>query len=408
MKINKNIFFWLFAFILLLALLFYFNNRAVKSTIKIGILHSLNGTMAISEKSLVDMLLLGIEEINKNGGLLGQQIEAIVADTHSQSDLAAQEAARLLKEEKVAAIFGCWTSSCRKAVEPIIEEHNSILFYALQYEGLENSNHIIYTGAVPNQQIIPGVSWAMSTFGSRVYLLGSDYVFPRLANQIIRDVVTIKNGEILSEQYSALGAHDFDRIVKEIGRRRPDVILNTLNGDSNRSFFKKLHQQGLGKIPVISFSIAEAELLSIPEARTNTHYTVWSYFQSIKSRENRAFVTWVQQRLGKSQVVGDPMEASYVGLSLWAQTVRRVESTDADIIRDSIKNQAVKMPEGVVSVDSSNHHILKTVRIGRARQDGQFDIVWRSSRPIRPVPFPTFHTRQKWGDIIESTYRSGR
>lgn len=380
---------------------------AKKTPIRIGILHSLSGTMAESEKSLVDVLLMGIEEINAKGGLLGRQLEAIVVDGRSDWDYSAKQAERLIVEQKVDVIFGCWTSSCRKAIKPVIEKHQHLLFYPVQYEGLEESDNIIYTGATPNQQIIPGVNWALKKFGQRVYLLGSDYIYPRTANFIIRDIVNIKNAEVVAERYVSMGSDNFDEIVAEIEKLKPDVILSTINGDSNNAFFKKRHQAGIDNIPVVSFSIAEAGLANIPEARTKTHFAVWSYFQSIDNPVNHEFVTRIHERLGSTQVVSDPMEASYIGLNLWAQAVHLAESTDIALVLKTINEQVFNAPEGIVSIDSSNHHMRKIVRIGQARFDGQFDIIWQSKYAIRPVSFPTYRSRDEWVEVIKKISLKG-
>lgn len=375
--------------------------------IRIGILHSLSGTMAESERPLVDILLMGVDEINAKGGLLGRQLEVLVVDGRSDWEYFAHEAERLIRDEKVDVLFGCWTSSCRKAIKPVVEKYNHLLFYPVQYEGLEQSDNIIYTGATPNQQIIPAVNWSLKNLGSRIYLLGSDYIFPRASNYIIRDIVKIKNAEIIAERYLPLGSVDFDEIIAEIKRLRPDVILNTINGDSNGHFFKKRHQAGLDGIPVVSFSIAEAELASIPEARTKTHFAAWNYFQSIDNPINRDFVARVRKKLGEKQAVGDPMEASYIGLNLWSQAVRHAESTDPVLVRKTINMQSLKAPEGIVSIDSSNHHLRKFVRIGQARHDGQFNIVWQSEYAIRPVPFPTYRSRSEWDDVVKQLSPEG-
>lgn len=377
------------------------------SPIRIGVLHSLTGTMAESEKPLVDILLMGVAEINAQGGLLGRKLETVVVDGRSDWKNFAREAERLIRDEKVDVIFGCWTSACRKAVKPVFEKYNHLLFYPVQYEGLEQSDNIIYTGATPNQQIIPGVNWALKKLGRRVYLLGSDYVFPRTANFIIRDIVKIKKSEIIAERYLPLGSGDFDEVIAEIKRLRPDVILNTINGDSNHHFFKKRHAAGLDNIPVMSFSITEAELAKIPKARTNTHFAVWNYFQSIDSSVNRDFIARIQKRLGPQQVVGDPMEASYIGLKLWSQAVELAESTDPELVLKTINEQSLKAPEGIVSIDSSNHHLRKIVRIGQALPNGQFKIIWQSGYAIRPVPFPGYRSRVEWNEITRWISKEG-
>jgi urea transport system substrate-binding protein len=393
--------------LIFLSLFLQYVKRTDLSPIRIGILHSLSGTMAGSEKPLVDTLLMGVDEINASGGLLGRQVEAIVVDGRSDWGHFASEAERLIRDEKVAVIFGCWTSACRKAVKPVVEKYNHLLFYPVQYEGLEQSANIIYTGAAPNQQIILGVSWSLKEFGRRIYLLGSDYVFPRTANFIIRDIVKAKKATIVAERYIPLDSTDFNEIIAEIKELQPDVIFNTINGDSNQHFFAKKYQADLDEIPVISFSIGEAELASIAEARIKTHYAVWNYFQSIDNPVNYGFISKIKQRLGAQQVVGDPMEASYIGLRLWFQAVTLAESIDPALIHNAINEQTFNAPQGIVSIDSVNHHLRKFVRVGQARSDGQFDIVWQSEYAIRPVPFPTYRSRRQWQEIIEEIAKSG-
>lgn len=408
-KVVVAIIMLLMATVLLLILLgrysFVFDSK--KDHIRIGILHSLTGTMAESEKPLVDILLMGIDEINSAGGLLERQVEAVVVDGRSDWPHFSKEAERLISDGEVDVLFGCWTSACRKAVKPVVEKYNHLLFYPVQYEGLEQSSNIVYTGAAPNQQIVPGVNWALETFGQRIYLLGSDYIFPRAANFIINDIVNIKKAKTVAERYVILGSVEFDEIISEIKELKPDVIINTINGDSNAAFFRKRKEAGIEDVPVVSFSVAEAELAVIPDARTTSHYAVWNYFQSIKNPVNRAFIARIKNKLGSNQVVGDPMEASYIGLKLWAQAVRLAETTEVAQVLKAIDEKGLNAPEGIVSIDSRNHHLRKIVRVGKARADGQFDIIWQSKHAIRPVPYPSFRSRSDWDDIVKKISEIG-
>jgi urea transport system substrate-binding protein len=392
------------ALVLLCAGLLYSQYGRAKPLVKIGILHSLSGTMAISEKPLVDALQLAIEEANAGGGIGGQQIAAVVVDCRSDAKYCAQQAERLITEEKVSALFGCWTSSCRKAVKPVVEKHRHLLFYPVQYEGMEQSPNIIYTGATPNQQIIPGVRWAFDKLGKRVYLLGSDYVFPRMANIIIKDLLSASGGVLAGERYLPLGASAMDAVVADIVKQRPDVVLNTLNGDSNFAFFQALNKAGIkaDKIPVLSFSIAEVELATMNTFVTAGHYAAWNYFQSISSPQNRAFVSSFHQRFGAQAVLDDPMEASYVGLHLWLQAAREAGSAEPAAVRRTILRQTLNAPEGMVAIDPDTGHLWKTPRIGKARSDGQFDIVWDGGRPQEPVPFPSYRFRDEWLQLLQS------
>lgn len=374
--------------------------------IKVGILHSMTGTMAISETSVVDATLLAIEEINQNGGVLGRQIEPVVVDSKSDWPFAAKEAERLITEEKVVTIFGCWTSSCRKTVKPVIEQYNHLLFYPVQYEGLESSPNIVYTGAAPNQQITPAVKWSFDNLGKRFFLVGSDYVFPRTASAIIKDQVEALRGEIVGEEYIVLGSQNVSRMVQKIVETQPDVILNTINGDSNIAFFKALQTAGITsqKIPVVSFSIAEDELRTLGAAQMTGNYAAWNYFQSVESGENTAFVDAFKKKYGANRVTDDPMEAAYFGVYLWAQAVEQAGSADVNIIRQAIPNQSFKAPEGVVSIDPQTLHTWKVVRIGQIQADGQFTVVWTSNGPVRPVPYPIYRTQAEWDKFLNDLY----
>ena len=374
--------------------------------IKVGVLHSLTGTMAISERPVVDATLMAIEQINEEGGLLGRKVEAVVADGRSEGAVFASEAARLIAEEKVSAVFGCWTSASRKAVKPVFEVEDHLLFYPVQYEGLEESANIIYTGAAPNQQILPAVKWCLDNVGNRFYLVGSDYVFPRAANAIIKSHVIALGGSVVGEEYVLLGSSEVSNLVHRIADSKPDVILNTINGGSNVSFFRELRAAGItpDDIPTMSFSIAENELLEMGTDQMSGDYAAWNYFQSIKSKENQAFVSRFRSKYGKDRVTSDAMEAAYFGVLLWAQAVIDAGVTDVGAVRRAVVNQTLPAPGGIVSVDKRNRHTWKTVRIGRIRTDGQFDIVWTSGQPVAPAPFPVSRTKSEWRSFLEQLY----
>ena len=373
----------------------FFGRIENKPNIKIGVLHSLSGTMKSSEAPLVDALRLAVEEANQSGGVRGAQIEMVVTDCRSDAAYCAQQAEKLITQDKVQALFGCWTPACRKAVKPIVEKHHHLLFYPVQYEGLEQSPGIIYTGAAPNQQIVPMVSWAMQQRGKRVYLIGSDYAFPRTANQIVKKLLLAKDGQLLAERYVPLGAQHLEVIVNDIARQHPDFVVNTLNGDSNLYFFRALRQAGIRAkdIPVFSTSIAEAELTAMGPELVAGHYAAWNYFQSVDSEDNRAFIARFRHRFGKERVLNDPMEASYIGVQMWVNALRRAGTLDIRTVKNVLANQTLAAPEGIVAVDADTRHLWKMVRIGRARADGQFDIVWQSGRSMAPAPFPFFIPR---------------
>lgn len=408
-KKKQKIIFLIFAFGLGL-IIYLFTNYQIKLSqkpIKVGILHSLSGTMAISEKSVVDATLMAIAEINDNGGILGRKIQPILVDGKSDWQIFAKEAEHLITEDKVVTVFGCWTSASRKTVKPIFEKYNHLLIYPVQYEGIEASPNIVYTGAAPNQQIIPAVKWAFDNLGKRFFLVGSDYIFPRTANAIIKDQVTALQGQIVGEEYIVLGSNQVENIINKIIDNQPQVILNTINGDSNIAFFKALRKAGItsDKIPTISFSIAEAELKSLTHQDVVGDYAVWNYFQSINSPKNSQFVENFKKKYGKNRVTSDPIEAGYFGVYLWAQAVQEAGTDDVNIIREYIKDQSFQSPGGVVYIDANNQHTWKTVRVGKIQSDGQFKIVWNSGKPIRPVPYPISRSKTEWESFIDNLYR---
>ncbi len=375
--------------------------------IRVGILHSLTGTMAISETSVRDATLMAIAEINEAGGVLGRKLEAVIGDGKSDWPTFAAEAERLITQEKVSVIFGCWTSASRKMVRPVVEKLDSLLFYPVQYEGLETSPSIVYTGAAPNQQILPAVKWSMDNLGKKFFLVGSDYVFPRTANEIIKLQVKALRGEVVGEEYLLLGAKDTADIVKKIVAAQPNVILNTINGDTNVAFFKELRAAGItpDKIPTVSFSIAEDELRSMDTQRMAGDYAAWNYFATVDSSENKKFVSAFKEKYGADRVTDDPIEAGYFGVYLWAQAARDAGSVEAAQVRKKLPNQSFNAPEGLVSIDADNQHTWKTVRVGKIRADGQFDIVWTSDKAVRPIPFPIYRSREEWEGFLSGLFK---
>lgn len=387
-----------------LSVLFFWQYRKVAvPVIKIGVLHSLTGTMAQSEAPLVDAVRLAVEEVNRSGGVNGARVEMVLRDCRSDDAYCAAQAQALILHDRVEALFGCWTSSCRKAVAPVAEKYHQLLFYPVQYEGLEHAPYIVHTGAAPNQQVIPMVSWALQNKGRRAYLVGSDYVFPRTANGIVKKLLEAKDGQLLAERYVPLGEKDLDEVVSEIAALHPDFVVNTLNGDSNLYFFRALRKAGIGadNIPVFSTSIAEPELAAIGPALVAGHYAAWNYFQSVDNPDNRAFVARFRQRFGSERVLDDPMEASYIGVQLWANAMRTAGTRDIFTLRNILASQTLAAPEGIVAVDGATQHLWKQVRIARARADGQFEIVWESGRSIAPSPYPQFIPRSELDAIAE-------
>lgn len=360
-----------------------------EETIKVGILHSLSGTMSISEVSLKDAELMAIEEINNNGGVLGKKLEPIVEDGASDWPTFAEKAKKLLQKDKVAVIFGCWTSASRKAVLPVVEENNGLLFYPVQYEGLESSPNIFYMGAAPNQQIVPAVKWLFDNGKKRFYLLGSDYVFPRTANKIIKAYLKYLGGVVVGEEYTPLGHTDYSSVINKIKAAKPDVVFNTLNGDSNVAFFKQLKDAGIDAktLPVMSVSIAEEEIKGIGPEYLKGHLVAWNYFQSVDTPENIEFVEKYKKKYGEDRVTDDPIEAAYIGVYLWAKAVEKAGSTDVDKVREAAKGIEFNAPEGPVKIDGDNQHLYKTVRIGEILENGQIRELWKTNEPVKPDPY---------------------
>lgn len=359
-------------------------------TIKVGILHSLSGTMAISEVSVKDAELMAIEEINASGGVLGKKLEPVIQDGASDWPTFAEKANKLLKQDQVATIFGGWTSSSRKAMLPVVEENNGLLWYPVQYEGLETSKNIFYTGAEPTQQIVPAVSWLLKNKGKDFYLLGSDYVFPRTANKIIKAQLKAEGGNMVGEEYTPLGHTDYSTIINKIKSAKPKVIFNTLNGDSNVAFFKQLRDAGITSkdIVVMSVSAAEEEIRGIGAENMAGHLAVWNYFQTTDTPENKTFVEKFKAKYGQDRVTDDPIEAGYFGVYLWAEAVKKAGSTEVDKVREAAKSGIeFKAPEGTVKIEKDNQHTWKTVRIGEVQPDGQFKEIWNSGQPVKPDPY---------------------
>lgn len=375
--------------------------RTPPEPVKIGVIHSLTGTMAGSEQPLVDVLRMAVNEANRQGGVLGRPLELVVRDTRSEPAVAASAAEYLIDREGVQVLFGCWTSSCRKAVKPVVERRNHLLVYPLQYEGLEQSPNILYTGLAPNQQIIPGAVWATDNLGARVYLVGSDYVFPRVANALLKDVIGLRGGQIVGERYVPLGSTNVEAVIDDIRRGDIDVIMNTINGSSNLALFRALANVGQDVPPVMSFSVSEVELADLPDAPQIEHYGVWSYFQTLDTEQNRNFLGALRAELGSNPAVGDPMATTYVGFRLWVNSVRESGEVTPAVIRGRLKSQSLLGPSGLVSVDGVNLHLWHTSRVGRVTAEGQYDQLWASDRTIKPEPFPSYRSQLFWHQKLE-------
>ena len=358
-------------------------------TVKVGILHSLSGTMAISETSVRDAELLAISEINAKGGVLGKQIEVVQEDGASEPQIFAERARKLIQSDKVATIFGCWTSASRKAVKPVVEETGALLWYPVQYEGMEMSPNIMYMGAAPNQQAVPAVDFCTEKFGNNIFLVGSDYVFPRTANKIIKAQLDFLGGSVAGEEYTPMGHTDYATIVSKIKAAKPDCIINTLNGDSNVAFFKQLTDAGItaSTIPVMSFSIAEEEVGGVGIENLKGHYVAWNYYQTTETAENDAFVAAYKKAYGDKRVTDDPIEAGYIGVYIWAMACEKAGSFDVEKVKAAAKGISFNAPEGKITLDGDNQHIYKPVRIGKINETGLIDEVWSTSGAVKPDPY---------------------
>ena len=371
-------------------------------TIKVGILHSLSGTMAISETALKDVMLFLIDEQNKKGGLLVKKIEAVDVDPASDWPLFAEKARELLEQHKVDVVFGNWTSVSRKSVLPVFEELNGMLFYPVQYEGEESSRNIFYTGAAPNQQAIPAVEYLMSEDGGSVerwVLAGTDYVYPRTTNKILESFLMSKGvaKEDILINYTPFGHSDWQTIVADVKKfaaaGKKTAVVSTINGDANVPFYKELGNQDIAAedIPVIAFSVGEEELAGIDTKPLVGHLAAWNYFMSVDTPENAAFIKkWHAFIKNKKRVTNDPMEAHYLGFNMWVQAVKQAGTTNVDAVRQAMYGQKFKNLTGGVAVMNTNHHLSKPVLIGEIQPNGQFDVVWRTKGVVKGDAWSNF------------------
>ncbi|MEJ7797569.1 MAG: urea ABC transporter substrate-binding protein [Solirubrobacteraceae bacterium] len=359
-------------------------------TIPVGVLHSLSGSMAISEVSVKDAELLAINEINKAGGVLGKQLKPVVEDGQTDWPTFAEKAQKLISKDRVAVTFGGWTSASRKAMLPVFERNKALLYYPVQYEGLESSPYIFYTGATTNQQIVPGLEFLKQKLKVKtLFLVGSDYVFPRTANKEIKAWAKANGMQIVGEEYSPLGNTDYATTINKIKDAKPDAVFQTINGDSNVAFWKQFSDAGLDskKLPVISVSTAEDEVRGVGIKNIVGQYVAWNYYQTTKGAANKKFVKAYKAKYGADRVTDDPIEAGYVGVYLWAMAAEKAGSIDPEKVKAASKGLEFDAPEGKVKIDGDNQHIYKTARIGKLRPDGLIDAVFESDKPIKPDPF---------------------
>jgi urea transport system substrate-binding protein len=345
--------------------------------------------MAISEASLRDAAVMAVEEINQNGGVMGRQVEAVVEDAASDIPRFRDRAEKLLLRDQVVSIFGCWSSASRKALLPVLEQHNGLLWYPAQYEGNECSSRVVYTGSTPNQQIIPAINWLLDVGRRRLHLVGSDSIFSQTANLIVKRHLQEMSTPVIGEERFPIDERDFAPLTKRILSLRPDVIFSTIGGNSNRSFYKVLHKAGVNanNVPIMAMSVGEAEVRSIGTIWTQGHLATRAYFQTIDTPENQRFIDRFKNRYGDRRVVDDTIEAAYFQVYLWAQAVTKGGSLDPSVIRRNVAGQKYRAPEGDIYVDERNHHTWKTVRVGEIQSDGQFKILHSSAGPIHPDPW---------------------
>lgn len=366
------------------------SESAGEDTVTVGLLHSLTGSMAISEGSVRDAEVLAIEEINKNGGVLGKQIKYIEEDGASEPSTFATKAEKLLGEDEVATVFGCWTSSSRKAVKQIFEDYDNLLWYPVQYEGMESSKNIVYMGAAPNQQIVPAIEYLLDQGYKKFFLIGSDYVFPRTANMIINAQIDAADGaEVVGEEYAAMDQTEFSSIISKIEQAQPDVIINTLNGTGNVSFFKQMADRNITSddIMSMSFSIAEEEVATIGADILKGNLVSWNYYQTTDTERNKEFVKAYKAKYGEDRVTSDPAEAAYDAVYMWKAACEKAGSFDTDDVREVLGGLSIDAPEGTITVNADNQHLSKTVRIGQVSDDGLIYEISSTDAPVDPDPY---------------------
>jgi urea transport system substrate-binding protein len=386
-----------------------------EDTIKVGVLHSLSGTMAISETTLKDTVLMMVDDINKRGGLLGKKIEAVVVDPASNWPLFAEKARELIQKDGVAVVFGCWTSVSRKSVLPVFEELNGLLFYPVQYEGEESSNNVFYTGAAPNQQAIPAVEYLMGKEGGEVkrwVLEGTDYVYPRTTNKILEAFLKAKGvaADDIMINYTPFGFSDWQTEVAAIKKfasaGKKTAVVSTINGDANVPFYKELANAGIkaSDIPVVAFSVGEEELSGIDTKNLVGHLAAWNYFESVKNPTNEAFIKeWHTFIKSDKRVTNDPMEATYIGFKMWAQAVAQAGTTEVNAVRQAMYGQKVQAPSGFTAAMNTNHHLSKPVMIGEIQPNGQFEVVWQTKQAIKADAWSPFLPEDK-GKVADWTF----
>jgi urea transport system substrate-binding protein len=385
----------------------FMRRPAAQGPIVIGLLQAVSGPMAVSEAPLAAAVKLAVEEINEGGGLLGRPVELRVEDTGADAATAAAAAARLIDGHRAAALFGCGTSICRRAVRPLVEARRHLLFYPLANEGLEQSPHIVYTGPTPNQQVLPATDWALHGFGRRVVLLGTDGPYSSRVHPMLRDFIQLGGGQVLGERLVPLRAPDIAAVVAEMQRLQPDLVLSTLRGEGNGALFDALVAAGLTDLPLLSFGASEPEMRAWGGGRLDRHFTAWSYLQSLPGPANEAFLARLRASQGQAAQAGDPAVSAYVAVRLWAAAVREVGSTQVEAVNANVTQQSVSGPLGFAAVDGQTRHLWRTLRIAQVRPDGQFVEVLQLPRAIKPAPWPAFRSAEHWARGTATTAARG-
>lgn len=402
--------FFLFGVILIFTYLFWsYPHDSSDDTIKIGVLHSKTGTMAISEESVIKATMFAIEEINQNGGLLGKKVQAVFVDGQSKADSFYKGAHELITKENVDVVFGCWTSASRKTVKPLFEDNDNLLIYPIQFEGIETSPNIFYTGLSPNQQVLPSIKWAVENLGSRVYLVGSEYIYPRATNALVKDMLLTLGIKVVGEAYIPLGSTEVDDIVYDIVKKRPDVIINSINGDTNLHFFEALENEDISseEIPIVSFSLNENEYTRFAQEGINVkgHYTATSYLSSDRTRNNQDFIQRFHTYIKENIPITDPMISAYIGVHLWAKAVKTSSTSNPKIIKDAILQQTFEGPDGIIFSDRNERKLFQRIKLGRVDKTGVIQKVWEYDDLIPPLTFPHFRSKKEWKALIDELFK---
>ena len=390
----------------------YLQNRN-KPPIRIGLIHSLSGPLALSEKSLLDVEIMAIDELNAVGGIGGRQIVYSAPDCRSEPSAFAVEARRLLDGEKVAALFGCWTSESRKAVLPVLDEMNGLLFFPGNFEGMERSSRIIYAGGAANQSVLPTVRWAYDSLNSRkFFVVGLEEVWSRCSSEIAKDGIKAAGGELVGEKYMIAQAPAIEAIVQAIAQAKPDVVLNFMYGESNLAFYTAMRRAGLAsdKQAIIAFGFAEDESRRFQQADIINQYAAWNYFQSVDRPENRAFIKKFQAKFDGNRVIGDPMIAAYNSIKFWARSAGEVGSDNIKALTANLPRQSMDAPDGIVTIDGDSQAVWRPFHVGRYSSTGQFQIIWSIEKPIRPVLYVGTRTQDQWITFLDDlrTHWQGR